>query len=121
MIVPYLGKTQNLNFQWIAKIFGAINGYPATINVLGFNTEKPEEFQALLSEDLEKLKKCEQNPNVQNSIKYISSIIGMLSDSVYKKNPDIELLKRIASDFHFNKLEASQVIFLSYISGMTKH
>lgn len=88
LLVP-VGNTINLNFVWLGTLRSSDN----TVQVIGLKSNNKEDFINLLDEDLETLKKQEPSNNIQAQIGWIEKTLAEISDSVFVKKPEKEMLE----------------------------
>ena len=86
-LVP-VGESINLNFIWL----GTLNSPDNTVYVIGFKTDKKEDFISLMNADLKALKEKEPNDSITSQIQWIEKMLTEVTDSVWVKTPEQTML-----------------------------
>ena len=87
LLVP-VGNNIGLNFLWL----GTLNAPDNTVHVIGFKSDKKEDFIPLMEADLKTLKEKEPCDNITVQIQWIEKMLTETSDPVWIKTPEKAML-----------------------------
>ena len=87
LLVP-VGNNIKFNFEWL----GTLRSENNTVQVIGFKTDKKEEFVSLMEQDMETLSKGEPSKSSKAQIKFISSMLAEVANSTMVKVPEQKML-----------------------------
>lgn len=87
LLVP-VGNAINLNFIWLGTIKAADN----TVYVIGFKSDKKDDFIPLMEADLKELKAMKSTQEIEAQINWIGKMLSEVSNSIWVKTPEQPML-----------------------------
>ena len=87
LLVP-VSDNIDLNFLWL----GTLNAPDNTVYVIGFKSDKKEDFVPLMEADLKMLKEKEPCDSITAQIQWIQKMLTEVSDSIWVKTPEKPML-----------------------------